>query len=164
LDKKTNDLGIAEKSISVYELRVSDLSAKYNQAVADHKKTFDNFEGLDKECEKLRKQVEELRKHLEDEKLSRKNLEKNLKSLREELNFKEQELTEIHMQHQVEISETDGCLKEQYEAKLQQSLKEQRCQYENKVHKFLVFYGIAQFLCVHCAFEEIEFELEVYVK
>jgi lamin B len=159
LDKKINELGIAEKSLSMYELRVSDLSGKYNQAVADHKKTFNDFEDLNKECEKLRKQVEELRKHLEDETLSRKDLENNLQSLQEELSFKErvynQELTETRTRHQVEISEADGCLKEQYEAKLQQSLQEQRCQYEaqlrvnkekyerlyeNKVHKFLVWH------------------------
>jgi lamin B len=159
LDKKTKDLGIAEKSLSIYESRVSDLSAKYNQAVADRKKISDDFKDLDKECEKLRKQVEELRKHLEDETLARIDLENNLQSLREELSFKEQvynqELTETRTRRQVEISEIDGRLTEQYEAKLQQSLQELRDQYEaqmrvnreeiellyeNKVHKFLVWH------------------------
>lgn len=134
LDKKTKDLGIAEKSLSIYETRVSDLSAKYNQAVADRKKATDEVKDLEKECEKLRKQVEELRKHLEDETLARIDLENNVQSLREELQFKEQvynqELTETRTRRQVEISEIDGRLTEQYEAKLQQSLQELRDQYE----------------------------------
>ena len=127
-------MAVAEKSLSLYESRVSDLSAKYNQAVADRKKATDEVKDLEKECEKLRKQVEELRKHLEDETLARIDLENNLQSLREELSFKEQvynqELTETRTRRQVEISEIDGRLTEQYEAKLQQSLHELRDQYE----------------------------------
>ncbi|KAJ9584207.1 hypothetical protein L9F63_021442 [Diploptera punctata] len=134
LDKKTKDLAIAEKSVQMYESRVSDLSSKYNQAVADRKKATDEMKELEKECEKLRKQVEELRKHLEDETLARIDLENNVQSLREELSFKEQvynqELTETRTRRQVEISEIDGRLTEQYEAKLQQSLQELRDQYE----------------------------------
>ena len=134
MDKKSKDLAIAEKSLTMYESRVSDLSSKYNQAVADRKKANDELKELEKECEKLRKQVEELRKHLEDETLARIDLENNVQSLREELSFKEQvynqELTETRTRRQVEISEIDGRLTEQYEAKLQQSLQELRDQYE----------------------------------
>jgi lamin B len=138
LDKKTNDLGIAEKSISMYESQVLDLNAKYNQAVADHKKNSDDFKDLEFECGKLRKQVEESHKHLEDETLARIDLENNLQSMQEELNFKErvfkQELTEVRAQGQVEINEIDGNLTKQYEAKLQQSLQELREQYEEQMN------------------------------
>jgi lamin B len=137
LDKKTSDLGTAENSLSVYESRVSDLSAKYNQSVAERKKICDDFKDLEKECEKLCKQVEELSKHLEDETFARKNLENNLQSLREKLSFKEQvynqELNKSHTRHQVEISEINERHTEQYEAKLQQSLQELRDQYEAKM-------------------------------
>ncbi|KAJ4447794.1 hypothetical protein ANN_09802, partial [Periplaneta americana] len=134
LDKKTKDLSLAEKSMAMYESRMSDLNSKYSQAVADRKKATDEMKDLEKECEKLRKQVEELRKHLEDETLARIDLENNVQSLREELSFKEQvynqELTETRTRRQVEISEIDGRLTEQYEAKLQQSLQDLRDQYE----------------------------------
>jgi lamin B len=128
------DLGIAEESLSMNESQVSNLSAKYNEAVADRKKMSDDFKDLEKECEKLRKQVKEL-------------------------SFKEQVynqgLTETRTRCQVEISEIDGRLTEQYEAKLQQSLQKLSNQYEaqmrmnreeiellyeNKVRKFLVLY------------------------
>lgn len=82
----------------------------------------------------MRKQLEEARKHLEDETLARVDLENTVQSLREELTFKDQvhsqELSETRTRRQVEISEIDGRLSEQYEAKLQQSLQELRDQYE----------------------------------
>lgn len=92
---------------------------------------------LEKELEKTRKNLDDLRKHLESETLSRIDLENNIQSLTEELTFKDQvhaqELTETRSRRQVEISEIDGRLSEQYEAKLQQSLQELRDQYESQM-------------------------------
>ena len=118
----------------MYESRAADLSAKLNAANADRKKALDELKDLQNECERLRKQLEEARKHLEDETLARVDLENNIQSLREELTFKDQihsqEINETRSRRQVEISEIDGRLMEQYEAKLQQSLQELRDQYE----------------------------------
>lgn len=78
--------------------------------------------------------LEALRKNLEEETLARVDLENNIQSLKEELTFKDQvfqqELSESRSRRQIEISEIDGRLNEQYEAKLQQSLQELRDQYE----------------------------------
>lgn len=78
--------------------------------------------------------LEALRKSLEEETLARVDLENNVQSLKEELTFKDQvfqqELSESRSRRQIEISEIDGRLNEQYEAKLQQSLQELRDQYE----------------------------------
>lgn len=111
-----------------------DLSNKYNSACADRKKAVDDAKEFEKEAAKLRKQLEDLRKQLEQETLARVDLENTVQSLREELSFRDQvhsqELTETRSRRQVEISEIDGRLAEQYEAKLQQSLQELRDQYE----------------------------------
>lgn len=134
LDKKTKDCSFAEGNARMYESRAADLSAKLNAANADRKKALDELKDLQNECERLRKQLEEARKHLEDETLARVDLENNIQSLREELTFKDQihsqEINETRSRRQVEISEIDGRLMEQYEAKLQQSLQELRDQYE----------------------------------
>ncbi|PSN52874.1 Lamin-C [Blattella germanica] len=133
-EKKSKDFNTVEKNLQLCELRLSDVNTKYNQAVADRKKAVDELKELEKECDKLRRQLDELRKHLEDETLARVDLENNLQSIKEELSFKEQvynqELVETRTRRQVEISEIDGRLTEQYEAKLQQSLQELRDQYE----------------------------------
>lgn len=134
MDKKTKELATAENSLRLFESRCNDLSAKYNTAVGDRKKAQEEVKDLEREVLKLRKQLEDARKHLEEETLARVDLENTVQSLREELTFKDQvhsqELTETRSRRQVEISEIDGRLAEQYEAKLQQSLQELRDQYE----------------------------------
>lgn len=121
----------------MYESRAADLSAKYSAANADRKKAIDELNDLQKELDRLRKQLDEARKNLEDETLARVDLENNIQSLREELTFKDQihsqEINETRSRRQVEISEIDGRLCEQYEAKLQQSLQELREQYEGQM-------------------------------
>lgn len=137
LDKKTKELANAENSLRLFESRCNDLSTKYNTAVGDRKKAQDEVKDLEREILKLRKQLEDARKHLEEETLARVDLENTVQSLREELTFKDQvhsqELTETRSRRQVEISEIDGRLAEQYEAKLQQSLQELRDQYEGQM-------------------------------
>lgn len=118
----------------MYESRLNDITGKYNAAIADRKKALEELNDLQIEFERTRKQFEEARKNLEDETLTRVDLENNIQSLREELTFKDQihiqEINESRSRRQVEISEIDGRLSEQYEVKLQQSLQELRDQYE----------------------------------
>ncbi|XP_011214702.2 lamin Dm0 [Bactrocera dorsalis] len=137
LDKKTKDCTFAEGNARMYESRAADLSNKYSAANADRKKAVDELNEAVKELERLRKQLEEARKLLEEETLARVDLENNVQSLREELTFKDQihvqEMNETRTRRQVEISEIDGRLVEQYEAKLQQSLQELREQYEGQM-------------------------------
>lgn len=134
LDKKTKEFVTADNSARLYEQRSIELSGKYNTACSERKKAQDDLKELEKENEKLKKQLADLRKALEQETLARVDLENNIQSLREELTFKdqvyEQELSETRTRRQVEISEIDGQLSQQYEAKLQQSLQELRDQYE----------------------------------
>lgn len=134
MDKKTKEFITADNNARLYEQRSIELSGKYNTACSERKKAQDEVKELDKENEKLKKQLADLRKALEQETLARVDLENNIQSLREELTFKdqvyEQELTETRTRRQIEISEIDGQLSQQYEAKLQQSLQELRDQYE----------------------------------
>lgn len=121
----------------MYEHRSLDLSNKYNAACGDRKKLTDEAAAAAALIEKLRRQLDELRKQLEEETLARVDLENTVQSLREELTFKDsvhsQELSETRSRRQVEISEIDGRLAEQYEARLQQSLQELRDQYEQQM-------------------------------
>lgn len=125
---------MAENNARLYESRYSEVNNKYNQALVDRKKFEDQAKELALENERLRRQLDDLRKQLEAETLARVDLENQNQSLREELAFKDQvhtqELTETRSRRQIEISEIDGRLSRQYEAKLQQSLQELRDQYE----------------------------------
>lgn len=133
LEKNRKELDLAR----LYEQRYSDIQAKYNAACLDRKKALDDAKELQKELDKLRRQNDDLRKALESETLARVDRENAAQSLREELAFRDQihtqELTDTRKRTQVEISEIDGRLAEQYEAKLQQSLRELRDQYEAQI-------------------------------
>ncbi|XP_052758999.1 lamin-C-like [Galleria mellonella] len=137
LDKKTKDCQQAENLARHYETRFTEESNKYNTALADKKKAQDEARDLAKELEKLRKVYADTRKTLEEEMLCRIDMENTVQSLREELSFKDQvfqqELQETRTRRQVEISEIDGRLAQQYEAKLQQSLQELREQQEANI-------------------------------
>uniref|UniRef100_A0A6B2EE79 Putative nuclear envelope protein n=1 Tax=Phlebotomus kandelakii TaxID=1109342 RepID=A0A6B2EE79_9DIPT len=137
LDKKTKDHMLAENSARMYESRCSELTGKYNTACGDRKKYQDEAKELEKEVDKLRKQLAEMRRNLEEETLARVDLENSIQSLKEELTFKDgmhqQELQETRTRRQVEISEIDGRLNEQYEAKLRADLQELREQYEGQM-------------------------------
>ncbi|XP_030025126.2 LOW QUALITY PROTEIN: lamin-C [Manduca sexta] len=137
LDKKTKDLAQAENLARHYESRYTEENNKYNSALADKKKAQDEARELAKELEKLRKVYADTRKTLEEEMLCRIDMENTVQSLREELSFKDQvfqqELQETRTRRQVEISEIDGRLAQQYEAKLQQSLQELREQQEANI-------------------------------
>ncbi|XP_033210666.1 lamin Dm0-like isoform X2 [Belonocnema kinseyi] len=135
LDKKTKDLQIAERNSTIYESRCSDLQSQFNQSQAERKKLAERERELEKEVERLKGLLDDCRKNLEEETLQRIDLENHIQSLKEDISFKDQvfqqELTETRTRRQVEISEIDGRLAEQYEAKLQQSLQELRDQYDN---------------------------------
>ncbi|XP_037717703.1 lamin-C isoform X1 [Drosophila subpulchrella] len=137
LEKKTKEATVAENNARLYENRYNEVNSKYSQALADRKKFEDQSKELALENERLRRQLDDLRKQLEAETLARVDLENQNQSLREELAFKDQvhtqELTETRSRRQIEISEIDGRLSRQYEAKLQQSLQELRDQYEGQM-------------------------------
>lgn len=134
MDKKCQECAIAENSARVYESRYNDVNNKYNQALNDRKKAEGHAKDFAAENNRLTAQLADVRKQLEGETLSRVDLENQNQSLREELSFKDQvhvqELSETRCRRQVEISEIDGRLSKEYEARLQQSLQELRDQYE----------------------------------
>ncbi|KAK4876468.1 hypothetical protein RN001_012890 [Aquatica leii] len=118
LAKKSKDLVLAENSARILKTRSNDLQLKE----------------VEKERDKIKKQLDELRKQLEDESLGRGVVENANQTFCEELAFKDQiyqqQLTETRTTRQIEITEIDGRLAEQYEAKLQQALHDLREQYE----------------------------------
>lgn len=133
-DKVKKDLANAERNANLYESRYNDINTKYNQVLAEKKKALDDL----KESDKLAKQLDEMRKNLAEETLLRVDMENRIQSLKEDYEFKEavhdKQLKETRTKRQVEISEIDGRLSEEYEAKLQQKLQDLRDQYEEQMH------------------------------
>lgn len=134
LDKKTKDCQLFERDAIIYQTRCNDLQSQFNQSQAERKKLAEREQEREKELERLTALLDDARKHLEEETLQRIDLENNIQSLKEDIIFKDQvyqqEISETRSKRQVEISEIDGRLTKQYEAKLHSSLQELRDQYE----------------------------------
>ncbi|XP_043225659.1 lamin-C-like [Amphibalanus amphitrite] len=134
LVRRERELEGAEKQVSLQEAQVRDLQGRLNQALADKKKAQDDLKDAQLENMKLKKQLDEVRKQLESEALARVDMENRCQSLKEELEFKtnvyEEQLTETRSKKTEEITELDGQLQTEYEARLRQSLHELREQYE----------------------------------
>ncbi|XP_037794519.1 lamin Dm0-like isoform X1 [Penaeus monodon] len=135
--KKERDLNAAEKALTAAEGQVNDLTSKLQVSEAERKKLTAEIRELRDEVARLGRQLAEAKQQLESETLMRVDLENRCQSLREELQFKqqvyEQEITETKKRKQVEISELDGRLQVEYEAKLTEALKDLRDQYEEQL-------------------------------
>lgn len=137
LVKKERDLGAAEKALLAAEAQVEELNGKLNIAENERKKLAHELKELREECARVTGQLKEAKKQLESETLMRVDLENRCQSLKEEMQFKqqmyEQEITETKVRKKTEISEIDGRLQEQYEARLQGALQELRENYEEQL-------------------------------
>lgn len=129
LAAKTRDLATAERDLKNIQASYNDVLTRMNSAEADVKH-------LKPENVKLLKKLEDAKKNLEDETLKRVDLQNQLLSSEEQLKFEnqmlEQQLNETRVRKQMEISEIDGRLGEDYERKLQESLNELRATYETQ--------------------------------
>lgn len=136
-DRKSKDYLIADSNARKFEKSYNDINGKYSAVCSERNKALSDLKELEKEIDRLRALLNEARKNLEEETLARVDLENNVQSLREELAFKDQvhneEIKETRTRREVEISEIDGRLHEQYETKLEQSLQELRDEYEGQM-------------------------------
>ncbi|CAG5131734.1 unnamed protein product [Candidula unifasciata] len=91
-------------------------------------------QNLKADLAKLENQLATARKQLEEETLLRVDLENRVKTLKEDLHFKsqvyEQELEESRIRTTTHIEDVDGRIEQEYEARLQDALREIRAQHD----------------------------------
>jgi len=124
-NKAESDLASASKRLADVESRLKALE--------------DEASHLRPENARLAKRLEDAKTNLEDETLKRTDLQNQLLSLEEKHNFDtsilEQRLNETRVRKQLEISEIDGRLNEEYEKKMQQALNELRESFEDEAKR-----------------------------
>jgi hypothetical protein len=101
------------------------------------KKTQDKLDEVLPEVQKLKERLNEAKKQLDDEVLRKAELENQCQRLDEELKFKiqllEQQVEEVKTRKEIEITEMDGKLQEEYEDRLQKALSELREVYDRQM-------------------------------
>ena len=101
------------------------------------KKTQEKLDEVLPEIARLKEKLTDAKKQLDDEVLKKAELENQCQRLDEELKFKisllEQQLEEVKTRKEIEITEMDGKLQEEYEDRLQKALNELREVYDTQM-------------------------------
>lgn len=133
------DLAAKSRDYDKIDREFRTLQTSYNDSSDRLMNAENELKQLRPEKANLLKRLEDAKKSLEDETLRRVDLENQLLSTEEQLKFEnqmlEQQLNETRVRKQMEISEIDGKLTEQYEAKMQQSLNELRETYDKQLNE-----------------------------
>ncbi|KAK0070284.1 lamin-B1 [Biomphalaria pfeifferi] len=153
LDETAKDKARLQIEVNKYKAELDDLLSKYNLRDRDAsalerrvqvlERQLAEFQSRDFEKEnqrlknelaKTETQLATAKKQLEDETLLRVDLENRVKTLKEDLHFKsqvyEQELEESRIRTSTQLEEVDGRIEQEYEARLQDALREIRAQHD----------------------------------
>merc|ERR1712227_885381 len=137
LRRRDNDLKNSENLIGDLQNEVRDLSNQMGGLENERKKTQEKLDEVLPEVQKLQDKLAEAKKMLDDEVLKKADLENHCQRLDEELKFKiqllEQQLTEVKTRKEVEVTEMDSKMKEEYEDRLKQALNELREVYDKQM-------------------------------
>merc|ERR1712227_630640 len=137
LRRRDNDLKSSENLIGDLQNEVRDLSNQMGSLENERKKTQEKLDEVLPEVQKLQDKLAEAKKMLDDEVLKKADLENHCQRLDEELKFKiqllEQQLTEVKTRKEVEVTEMDSKMKEEYEDRLKQALNELREVYDKQM-------------------------------
>ncbi|GFO46387.1 lamin [Plakobranchus ocellatus] len=124
-NKRDREASGLERRVHVLERQLADLQGRELEK---------ENQNLKNELAKLENQLATARKQLEDETLLRVDLENRVKTLKEDLHFKsqvyEQELEESRVRTTTQLEEVDGRIEQEYEARLQDALREIRAQHD----------------------------------
>ncbi|CDW59583.1 lamin B1 [Trichuris trichiura] len=134
LDQELKDHKKLQKHL---EKEVQDLSDRLNGVDQQKRSSEQEYVRVKSELQDLRVQYQKLEKDLEDETLNRLDNENRVTSLREELAFSKQlydkELEETRRKRQIEITEMNQELQDEYKQKLQEALANMREQLETQI-------------------------------
>ena len=137
LRRKDNDLNNTGEVVSGLQEEIRQLTNKMSDIESQRKKAQDRLDEVLPELQKLKDKLNEAKKQLDDEVLKKAELENQCQRLDEELKFKiqllEQQVEEVRTRKEVEITEMDGKLQEEYEDRLQKALGELREVYDKQM-------------------------------
>jgi lamin B len=137
MKKKESDLLQANDRICNLEDELRNVANIMSRMEADNSKVQNQLDDALPELQSLREKLTEAKRFLDEEQLKSADLENTCARLEEDLKFKfqllEKELSEVKHRKDVEITEMDGKLHEEYEDRLQKALQELRDVYDTKM-------------------------------
>jgi len=132
-NKRDRDATNLERRVQTLERQLAEFQSR------DWEKENEN---LKNELARLEQQLAAAKKQLEEETLLRVDLQNRVKTLKEDLHFKsqvyEQELEESRIRTTTQIEEVDSRVEQEYEARLQDALREIRAQHDSDLQSVKV--------------------------
>ena len=120
------ELSTKDKLLTATDRELKSLQAKHNDVLNRANNAEAELKTLKPDYTKLKDKFEDAKRNLEDETLKRIDLQNQLMSLEENLKFEnqmlEKQLNETRVRKQMEISELDGRLAQDYDRKLEESI------------------------------------------
>ena len=139
LKKKDADLGAAQGKIHDLEDEMRGLVHKLSRMESEKNQMSTQLNEVLPEVTLLREKLAEAKRALDEEQLKSADLDNTCARLEEDLKFKmqllEKELQEVKQRKEIEITEMDGKLQEEYEDRLQKALEELREVYDSKMRQ-----------------------------
>ncbi|XP_059163455.1 lamin-B2-like [Physella acuta] len=124
-NKRDRDASALERRVQTLERQLAEFQSRELEK---------ENQNLKAELSRIDLQFATAKKQLEDETLLRVDLENRVKTLKEDLHFKsqvyEQELEESRIRTTTQLEEVDGRIEQEYEARLQDALREIRAQHD----------------------------------
>lgn len=137
MHRKDNDLKNTGDIVSGLQDELRTLNNRMGEMENAKKKTQEKLDEVLPEIARLKEKLTDAKKQLDDEVLKKAELENQCQRLDEELKFKisllEQQLEEVKTRKEIEITEMDGKLQEEYEDRLQKALNELREVYDTQM-------------------------------
>ena len=130
LEKKDKDLAAANNTICDLQEELRNMVNKLSLLESEKIKFQSQLDETLPEVRNLREKLAEAKRNLDEEQLKSADLENTCARLDEDLKFKmqllEKQLMEVKNRKEIEITERDGQLQEEYEDRLQKALEELR--------------------------------------
>ncbi|XP_055937614.1 lamin Dm0-like [Argiope bruennichi] len=137
LSKKEKELASEEKKSLNLESRNQELQNEVNRLKIENQRLEEKIKDISMENRSLSDLLDMAKKESDDKTLKITDLQNRLQTLKEELTFKEtiheKELSDSRIFKTVEISTIDSSIREDYDQKLADSLRELRDQYESQM-------------------------------
>lgn len=139
LEKKDKDLSTANARIQDLEDELRSMVNKLSRIESEKVQFQSQLDEVLPEVRHLREKLVEAKRGLDEEQLKSADLENTCARLDEDLKFKmqllEKQLMEVKNRKEIEITERDGQLQEEYEDRLQKALEELREVYDTKMNQ-----------------------------
>jgi len=139
LEKKDRELAAANNNIGDLQEELRNMVNKLSLLESEKVKFQSQLDECLPEVRNLREKLVEAKRNLDEEQLKSADLENTCARLDEDLKFKmqllEKQLMEVKNRKEIEITERDGQLQEEYEDRLQKALEQLREVYDTKMHQ-----------------------------